>query len=165
MGLLFSLFILVGFFLPSKYTASTTYEFKHPKSEVHAIIGDLNTWSEWGPWMQDDPDMKIELVGPNGVGAKQIWTSRKAGNGSLTFTSWDPKSGIAYDLDFEGWPPATAGFEYRDTEEGVRVFWSMNGEVPVPVVGGYLALFFKNMISSSFQKGMTNIDEMLNKNS
>ena len=102
--------------------------------------------------MADDPDMKIELVGENGVGAKQIWTSRKAGNGSLTFTKWDPETGIAYDLAFEGYSPADAQFVYEDYEGGVRVSWSMNGKMEIPVIGGYLAPFFKSMISSSFQR-------------
>jgi len=160
---LVAVFLVVGMILPNQYTASTTYEFKHPKASVHGIIGDLNTWKEWGPWMADDPEMKIELVGENGVGAKQIWTSRQAGNGSLTFTAWDPESGIKYDLAFEGYPPASAEFKYEDIDGGVKVYWTMNGSMEVPVVGGYFAMFFKNMISSSFQQGMQNIDNILSK--
>ncbi|MCB0367562.1 MAG: SRPBCC family protein [Bdellovibrionaceae bacterium] len=163
-GALVLVLVVGGLFLPNKYTASATYEFKHSKERLHGLIGNLETWREWGPWMEDDPGMKIELIGPSGVGAKQIWTSRKAGNGSLTFTKWDPESGITYDLEFDGWPRATAGFEYQDIEGGVRVHWSMDGKVAVPVIGGYLALFFKKMISSSFEQGLKNIDNVLSKN-
>ena len=153
-------FVGVGLILPGEYTASTTYDFKHSKAAVHGILSDLSSWDQWGPWMKDDPNMKIELQG-EGVGAKQIWTSRKAGNGSLTFTKVDSETGIAYDLNFDGYPPANASFEYSDVDGGVRVKWTMNGKMDMPVVGGYLALFFKTMIANSFEQGMKNIDELV----
>ena len=111
--------------------------------------------------MKADPNMKMQRGPVSGIGASQSWQSKDSGNGRLVFTNVDPERGIKYDLFFEGYPKATAEFQYRPKGEKTEVTWVMRGEITVPILGGYLAMIFKNMISKSFLDGLENINGIL----
>ena len=48
-GIILLTFIVVGFLLPNHYTATASYEIKHPQETVHAVVSHLETWPKWGP--------------------------------------------------------------------------------------------------------------------
>lgn len=156
-GVFFFLLITIGFFLPTSYVVKNKRTINASKKIIHTVIGDLRTWKNWGTWMLEDPSLNIIVEKHEGVGATQRW-ERKGGSGTLTFTHVDPQNGIAYDLQFDGFPKAVARFNYKEiTENETEVTWQMNGDVPIPVIGGYMAMFFKDMIGKSFDGGLKNI--------
>lgn len=149
--------VAIGFALPGDYHAEASLEIPAPVSKVHATVNNLETWGRWGPWNAEDPSITTTISQASGVGAAQEWTSG-AGKGRLVFTEVDPAKGIAYDLFFEGFPPAKAAFRYESAgPDRTLVTWTMDGSLEDPVSAGYMALLMGGAISSSFQTGLQNL--------
>lgn len=155
------IFAVVGLFLPLEYTAKAQMDIPGSVKQVHSLVGNLETWEQWGPWAKSDPDMKITKGPTTGLGATQSWESSE-GNGRLVFTAVDPQRGVEYDLFFDQFPKSTAQFAYEPVEEQkTKVTWTMKGKMEMPIVGGYLAWFFKKVISKSFLDGLENIKKII----
>ena len=162
-GVLAVLLVLagVGFVLPTDFAVAKSVTIDAEPAQVHAWVGDLQKWPEWGPWHEDDPTMVTTLGDKTvGVGANQSWTG-KDGDGELTLTESDPATGIAYDMAFimdgERYP-SSAVMSYEKVDGGTQVTWSMEGDVGgmmPPVIAGYMNTFMmKGSIGDMFERGL-----------
>ncbi|MCB9898600.1 MAG: SRPBCC family protein [Planctomycetes bacterium] len=157
----------VGFFTSTDYTLERSIVIQAPPEAVHAYVGDLNKWPEWTPWEEADPTVKTTVVQATGVGAHQTWTSQKEGGGELTFTKSDPKTGIAYDMDFvmdeNTKIPSTSSMTYKPAANGgTEVTWTMQGSSKGfvgPVVDGWMKILMPMMVGGDFDKGLTKLKE------
>lgn len=152
--------LIIGPFLPTKWQARGEHVYSAKLEKIHGIIGNLETWPKWEPWMSHDSKTEFVRQKNSGVGASVSWTS-ETGKGSLLFTKVNKKDGINYNFEFEGFPPATADFKYIVEKNKVRVIWTMNGESDVPIIGGYLAYMVQGMISQNLNDGLKNIEKLL----
>jgi len=165
-GILFAaligIFIVVGLFLPTQYTVTRTQVISGKPAVIHAYVDDLTKWNGWAPWKDEDPSLTITLGDKtSGVGASQSWVG-KDGNGSLIFTQSSPDRGIDYDLSFnDGMYKCSAFIHYRDLGGNTHVTWTMTGDMAVPVVGGYLALTMDSMAGPMFQRGLTQLKNVV----
>jgi hypothetical protein len=56
-------------------------------------------WTQWNPFDDEDKTFRYTYAGPkDGVGATTSWDSDSSGDGHMTITRADPKSGVDYDL-------------------------------------------------------------------
>lgn len=158
--LLIVILAAVGFVLPQRYDVSRSVKIRAEPSDVHALVGDLKEWPRWAPWQEADPTVRVTLGDKTtGVGASQSWTG-KDGNGRLSFTKSDPATGIEYDMVFINRgreSPAKSWMRYTPAAEGLEVTWGIAGEMDMPVVGGYMALFSDRMIGPMFEKGLNKL--------
>ena len=156
------LFFVVGALLPNSYRVERSVRIAAGPEQVHALVGDLNRWDEWTTWKEDDPTVEVTLgQQTTGVGATQAWTSAN-GDGRLVFTESSVESGIAYDMAFvmsEGGEevPARTTMRYVAAGNDTEVVWKMEGEMPVPVLGGYLALVLPASIGDTFDRGLAKL--------
>jgi len=156
---------IVGYFLPSSFSVSKTVNISAPSAYIHDYVGDLNKWQTWTPWKGDDPEIDITLGDrTTGIGASQSWTD-KHGGGSLTFTSWSPEKGIEYNLFFEGGKYQSKSAIKYDTssQTRTRVHWTLDGDMGMPIIGGYFALFMKFSIGNMFQDGLQQLKSIVEK--
>ena len=152
---LIAAFIAVGLFLPKDYAVTRSAVIEAKPATIHALVGDLERWPEWTPWKEADPSVEVTLgEKTTGVGASQTWTS-KDGRGSLTFTQWDPKTGIAYDMAFEQYT-SSATMRYEPQGEATKVTWRMEGRMD-GVVGGYFVLLMDGVVGDMFEKGLARL--------
>ncbi len=99
---LVSLFVLVtavGYLLPSHALVSRSITIEARPEAIYPLIANLEEgWTQWSPWTPEAyPDMQSRYTGPKeGVGATHQFESD--GEGRLTLTKADPKTGIEYDL-------------------------------------------------------------------
>lgn len=163
LGLL-AVLVIAGLVMPSQYTIVRKDTISAPPAAVHAFVGYLDKWPEWMPWEQEDPSV-ITMLGDKttGVGAKQAWTSSKAGDGEIEFTECDENTGIAYDMTFimkNKRAPAKASIRYAPAGEGTEVTWSMEGDVASmlpPVIRGLMKPIMSGMIGKNFARGLTSL--------
>jgi len=150
--------VVVGFLLPTEYEVSRYIVIDAKVSKVHDHVGDLRSWEDWQTWKDEDPSIEITFgKKTTGVGARQTWTG-KEGEGELVFTSSDSKRGVEYDMSFQqGKFKSTGSILYEEMGKSTRVTWTMSGDWPVPVVGGYMVLLFTPMIGDSFEKSLSNL--------
>lgn len=155
---LLGIFIVIGLFLPTEYAVTRTQVIKSKPVAIHAHVNDLTKWEEWAPWKDEDPTLAVTLGEiKSGVGASQSWVG-KNGDGSLTVTMSSEQEGIDYDLSFsDGEYEGTAFIHYQDNGEKTEVTWTMEGDMAVPVVGGYLALSMDSTVGPMLQRGLTKL--------
>lgn len=158
---LIAVLVIAGLVIPSQYSVVRKNTIAAPPAAVHAFVGHLEKWPEWMPWEQEDPSI-ITSIGEEttGVGAKQSWTSSKAGDGEVEFTECDENTGIAYDMTFitKGKrAPAKASIRYAPAGDCTEVTWSMEGDLASmmpPVLRGLMRPMMSVMIGKNFAKGL-----------
>ncbi|MDQ8182101.1 SRPBCC family protein [Pelagicoccus sp. SDUM812005] len=157
-SLLFVAAIVLGFFLSKEFTVSRSIVVQASPEKVYSLVGDLEQWPVWGPWKDADEALQVTLgEQTKGVGASQSWVGTD-GDGRLVFTEADPERGVTFDLLFnEDAFANTSSITYDKSPNGLVVTWQMAGEVPAPVVGGYLAWMMPDMIAPMFDHGLAKL--------
>jgi hypothetical protein len=161
--ILIGLLVLIGAFLPKRFSASGEISIAADRTRVHALVGDLSQWDRWGPWKDGDPTLVVTLgEQTSGVGARQSWKG-DTGDGELTFTQCDPERGIAYDLlfiDGERRSPAKSWLSYTPQEGATKVVWGLEGELDVPIVGGWMTVLMRPALDGMIQQGLTKLKQV-----
>lgn len=161
-GIALLLVVGIGATLPKDYQVVRRTIIAHPSDLIHPYVNNLERWPEWTPWEKMDESV-VTTIGDvsEGVGANQSWTGDQ-GDGRLVFTKSDPRTGVHYDMFMNGdkWQPK-ASINYAATDGGTQITWTMQGSVPIPVLGGYLARMMDNMIGTAFEDGLSALKELV----
>ena len=149
--------VVVGLVLPTEYHIVRSTTVDASPEAVYVLVSDLERWDDWGPWQEADPDMKTTFGETTvGEGGRMEWTGR-SGSGWLEITSCDPSRGVEYEMAFvqgQGELPSTGYINYEIADAGTEVTWGMDGELPAPVIGGYIARFLERGIGSMYETGL-----------
>jgi len=164
LGAFFLITIIMGIVMPSSYDVRRSIEINATPQEIHQIVGDLNQWSNWTPWQKNDPNTKIEVSeNSTGVGAKQKWVGNKSGQ--LEIMRSDMNYGVDYNLSFSGDDTLTeSSITYTPQGNSTTVSWNMIGEMPVPVIGSYVALIMDEMSGPTLEMGLKNLKDVIEQN-
>lgn len=159
-GIVFALAVL-GVFLPQEFQVGKSIVIKAAPATIHAYVEDLRRWPEWTPWSDADPSIKIEYGEiSRGKGASQSWRASDGG-GRLTITQSSPETGIEYDLYFNEDPSRNISImRYEALADGTRVTWTMQGNMDIPVLGGYLAMLIGPMTGGMFDQGLARLKRL-----
>jgi hypothetical protein len=110
-----------------------------------------------------DPNMTQEITG-EGVGQKQVWKSKKMGDGSQEITSLNPPAHVDYRLDFGPMGKATAAMRLEPQgDAATKVVWSFdsNAREGVPFLmkplSTYMGFFMDGMLGKDYEKGLANL--------
>ena len=157
-GLIFGLVLVIGFFLPSEYACERSIEIDAPAEVVFDQVNDLEANRDWSPWEEND-DTATFVYGPTtvGVGAWYEWEGDDVGQGRLTITTSERPRRIENDLDFPGQETARGVWTFEETEGGVRVTWSVTGDVGPNPIARYFALLAEGVIGENFERGLENL--------
>lgn len=144
--------------LPGEFTYSKSVEIKADRDDIHKLVGDMKTWNDWGPWKDEDPEMKTTYSEKtNEAGSWQEWKGDKAGEGRLEFVKVAENDGVEYRIWFNGKDTGVGGIRYDDGADGAtKVTWWWKGEAGYPLerwfhkVGG-------GMIDDMFVEGLNNL--------
>ncbi len=154
--------IALGFVLPDKAHIERSVVIKAPQETVYALVADLNEAGKWSPWQEYDPSMTATVTG-SGVGQKQIWVSKKMGNGSQEIAALAPPSRVDFNLDFGTHGVATAVMTLEPVADGTKVVWSFDSNMRkgVPVymapMSTYMGFFMDAMLGKDYDKGLANL--------
>ena len=94
------LLVIIGFVLPSKVTVLRSVTIDRPVEAIFPWVADLKLWPQWTVWnAADDATLNYTYPGPTtGLGGAMHWTAKKMGDGSLTFTEFQPNQALRYEL-------------------------------------------------------------------
>ena len=161
----FIVLAIIGQFLPTEYNITRSILIDSTPEKIHEYTGDLSNWDSWSPWIENDPSIKVTRgTQTTGVGATQSW-SGKDGTGKLVFTSSDPNTGIAYDLEFnEGQFECKADLKYLSKGDMTEVVWSMNGNIDTPIIGGFFARKMDSFVGPDFELGLKKLKDLVEAN-
>ena len=74
-------------------------------------------------------------------------------------TRSSPEQGIEYDLFFDqGKYQCKSAMRYMALDENMtKVTWNMQGDMNMPIIGGYLAMTMDSMIGTMFERGLSKL--------
>lgn len=157
--------VVVGFFLPSRYTVTRSTSIKASPEQVYALVADPRAWKQWSAWNKRDPQMQITYSGPEtGVGAAWAWKSESQGDGEMKFTGAEPGRLISYELYFPEFESRSTGeFQLKADGELTQVQWRMDGDMGGNPVNRWFGLLMDGMIGGDFEEGLRNLKSMAEK--
>lgn len=129
---------------------------------IFSEVGNLQSWDNWSPWAELDPEMDKTYTGEKGeVGSSYHWLgNRKVGEGQMTITDIDPNSRVAIDLKFIKPFKSENVTEIMLSPDGdsTDVTWRMTG--PMTLMTKIMGLIGKNMdkmVGPDFEKGLSKL--------
>ena len=159
------LFIINGFYLPHEFDVEHSVVINAGTERIHPYVDDLRQWPKWTPWQEMEPEMTLRYGNvTRGVGASQSWHSKNS-HGRLIITASSPNNGIAYDIFFDNdTTPSISAIEYKVNNTGsTLVTWRLHGDINLPVLGGYVAIFVSTITRDMYRTGLQNLKVLVEK--
>ncbi len=157
---LVALFLIVAAFLPSKIHIEESMVINKPASLIFKQVNNFQNFTVWSPFQEMDPEMVNTFEGPQmGVGAKNIWKSKKSGDGSMTILESVPYSKVTSSLDI-GMEGATNYFEFNEEQGGTKVTWGVDFPKLSYPAERYFGLMMPGMMKPIFIKGLENLKKV-----
>ncbi|WP_375767906.1 SRPBCC family protein [Archangium gephyra] len=157
---LVGLLLVIGLVLPSKFRVERSTTLKAPPEAVYAYVANLQRWREWAPWRAEKyPDSQWMFGGPEvGVGAVHSWSGGNVGNGTLSLTEANPKTGVAYDMSVEHGRYLLHGrISFTPEGQGTRVTWVDEGDVGGSPLAHYLVPFIRSRLGRYLEEGLAGL--------
>ena len=154
------LLALIGLFMPRRVVVERSITIDQPVEKIFPWAAELKRWPEWTVWNPSrDPTLAYTYPGPTaGFGGAMHWTSKKMGNGSLTFTEVTPNKVLRYELRMPGHKPLEGNLEFESAGGGAtRVSWyddvDMGGNPYKRLMGPVL----KKMLGQAFGQNLAGL--------
>ena len=157
---LVGLLLVIGFALPSRFRVERSTTIQAPPEAIYPYVANLQRWQEWAPWSAKKyPDSQWMFGGPEaGVGAVHSWSGGRVGNGTLSLTEADPKTGVAYEMSVEHGRYLLHGrISFAPEGQGTRVTWVDEGDVGGSPLAHYLVPFIRSRLGRYFEEGLANL--------
>lgn len=155
------------------FAVTETKVMNAPSELVYDQVKDFKNWKNWGPWMQVDPNIKLNYAEKTeGEGASYSWTSdhMEVGNGSMETTKVIPMKEMEQKILFHtplGDSKSDVFWRFEDTETPgqTKVSWGMKGKQTFleKVFMSFQDTDMETGISEMFQNGLTNLDSLVSK--
>ncbi|MGR3501077.1 SRPBCC family protein [Pseudaestuariivita sp.] len=123
---------------------------------VIALAASNTGYQSFNPYWQLDPELKVDMFGPEtGVGSGFHFAS-KDGAGSQTVAKVSA-SQVDFDLDLGPLGTPTQAIKAVATDAGTRVTWTMDADMGFNPVFRVMGLFMDGMVGPNFELGLENI--------
>ena len=161
--------VVGGMIISPTFKVTRSVTINAPVYKIYALIADPRRWKEWTVWNQRDPQMEITYPAPpnpaTGKGAGWSWKSKTEGDGRMAFTSVDPGKQLGYELFFPDFGTTSTGelVLEKNTAGGIRLSWTMNGNMGNNPLFRWMALFADGMVGKDFEAGLSNLKALAEK--
>ena len=166
-SIVFSLFLVGGFLLPSKYQVEKDVVIDAHFEAIYPYLADLRKWQEWSAWTKKaDPSLQIQYEGnETGEGSSQKWQGEKMGEGELMLTEANVGDGVYYVMKMnEGNIEMRGSIVFRPVSPTItKVIWNVSGELGDNPVFRYFGLLMDNMIANDLEQGLKNLKAIVEK--
>jgi hypothetical protein len=161
-GGLIALILIIAAILGTGWSYEKSISINAPLQKVWDNVRTLAALNKWNPWLEKDPNIKIELSGTDGnPGARYSWESnvKDVGAGSQTILAVADKAELATRVDFIRPFKGTgeAYIQVRDEGGATKVTWKMISSTPYPM--NFIKIFGvieKNM-ADAFSRGLNKL--------
>jgi hypothetical protein len=157
---LVGLLLAIGLVLPSTFRVERSMTLQAPPEAVYPYVASLERWREWAPWRAEDyPGSQWVYGGPAvGVGAVHSWSGGSVGNGTLSLTEANPKTGVAYDMSVEHGRYLLHGrISFAPEGQGTRVTWVDEGDVGGNPLAHYLVPLIRSRLGRYLEAGLAGL--------
>lgn len=146
------------FALPRHVVVERTAIVDAAPDAVLALAASNQGYQRFNPYRDADPNLKIDLFGPeSGVGAGFHFDGRE-GRGSQTVADVTEYQ-VTYALDLGALGKPTQAITAVETEGGTQVTWRMQADLGRNPIFRVMGLFMDGMVGPNFERGLANIAE------
>ncbi len=132
--LLLLLVLIIGFSIyiavqPNSFEVERSRTMKAPASMVYNNIIDFKNWESWSSWVEEDPEMKINLPENTlGIGGSYSWEDEN-GVGTMKTLDAKPNSSIVQEMQIGDFPASSVSWNISPNVDGTsNVTWKIKGE-------------------------------------
>ena len=151
------------------FDVAKTKTINAPAEVIYNNVKDFKNWKEWGPWMEEDPDIEISYAEKTeGEGASYSWASTVMGNGSMRTVKVIPNEEMDQKIVFTSPLGDSESDVYWKFEEGevpgtTNVTWGMKGEQSFmeKVFMSFQPGDFETNLGTMYSNGLTNLDKLV----
>jgi uncharacterized membrane protein len=141
-------------------TVEGSIEIKLP---VESVIAFLEDWHNAEKWYEGIYDWKPTTENTTGNGARFSYKVKDLGIETRYETEmFNHIKNKGFSLRSIEGPKVDEQYLFEPIEDGTRVTYTMDYDVPLPIVGGLLdALFFKSLWAQRVQRSLQNLKRLL----
>ncbi|MCZ2723047.1 hypothetical protein O1D97_15840 [Marinomonas sp. 15G1-11] len=152
--------VAIGMLLPSQYYIERSIFINTSPSRMSLYLNDLSVWSRW----MHLPNEGVFVTEPAFLlDEKQSLRIKNldAEDGRLDVLSFGDEEIIFSVIPKKGILPVTNRLGWYREGQGVRVVWSVNGELSAGLIGPYIALFANDIAGSNLEASLDTLKEAL----
>ncbi len=160
-GALILVLAVIGLFLPSRAIVERSSTIDATRATVFALVNDFHQVNKWSPWIEDDPNARIDIFGPKrGVGATVSWDGNVVGQGSQTITESVPYERVTMSLDFGDQGAANEVFDLNEVDGTTVVLWTFMMDFGFNLVGRYIGMIREGAVGDDYEKRLASLKSM-----
>ena len=145
--------------LPSSVHIEREAIIEAPPNKIFALASTNSGFQKFNPYKDADPDLKIDLFGPDhGVGSGFSFNG-KDGKGTQTITALEPNNSVTMQIDLGAKGRPTQSFRLEEVSTGTRVIWGLDADFGYNPVGRIIGLFMEKMMGETFERGLRNLSK------
>jgi effector-binding domain-containing protein/uncharacterized protein YndB with AHSA1/START domain len=149
---------------PNSFEVKRERTIDAPAAVIFSNINDFKNWERWSPWMEKQPDAKIEYPEQTkGVGGSFSWKDDQ-GTGRMNTLSTEPNSSITQNIQFDDYAPSNMDWSFEPTSDGkTKVTWQIKGE-NIPFMFKVYSTFsggYDKMMGPDFERGLEKLDSLV----
>lgn len=153
---------IAGIFLPQHYTVTRSLVIHAPVTAIHGHVEDMDNWERWTKWQEVTPPAGPQLAEmQSGVGSGK-YLSGNSGSGWFVITNNSEVDGFEYSVISDTGDKAAALVRFTDQGGGIKVDWTVTGQVTKPpVVAPYIALSKDFFLGSTLNQNLKNLKTLV----
>ena len=160
------IFAIGGLLLPGTVHVERSVFIARPASTVFSLLNSFESFEQWSPWADRDPQTVYEYSGPeSGIGSRMDWSGdpRLVGSGWQEITQSVPYSRVGMHLDFDQQGKANTYFDIVSVPDGVQLTWGFDTDLVEGqglfggILARYFGLFFDQWIGGDYEKGLARL--------
>lgn len=149
---------------PNSFEVTRERTIDAPSAVIYKNIIDFKKWERWSPWMEKQPDAKIEYAEQTkGVGGSFSWEDDQ-GIGQMHTLSTTPNSSIEQNIQFDDYDPSDMNWRFEPTSDNkTKVTWQIKNE-HIPFMFKVFSIFsggFDKMMGPDFERGLEKLDSVV----
>lgn len=155
----------VGFMLPREARVERSIVIDRPAAAIFPLMNSLKRFSEWSPWGQYDPNMKMSFSGPEtGPGAAMHWAGNsKVGSGDQMITESIPDKRVNVDVNFGEMGSSKASWLLNSDGSATTVVWTLDANLGNNPIGRYMGLLMDKMVGPDYERGLLQLKALAEK--
>ena len=143
------------------FTIEKSKIINSPKSVVYNYVNDYRNWEDFGSWITEDPEMKMNYPQNTiGKGGSYSWEG-KNGYGDMQTLFMKDNDSISQKMNYNG-NYSDVFWSFKDTTGGTKVTWRAKGKMSF--LYKFLTIFnggVEGVVGKTFEKSLVNLDKKL----
>ncbi|WP_375570070.1 SRPBCC family protein [Ahrensia marina] len=144
--------------LPRHVTVERAATLQAAPATVLALAASNEGYQTFNPYRTLDPDLRIDLYGPQSGTGSGFHFDGKDGTGSQTVAEVTQQT-VTYDVDLGPLGQPTQSISASPTSDGSHVTWRVEADMGFNPVFRVMGLFMDGMMGPTFELGLENLGE------